>query len=108
MKGAIQLSAVFVAVAALLAGVLAGTVTYYNSVLENKNSKIASLNTKIANPTSQVTNLTAKTSQIRNLTSANLVTVIGVAEVVNTSSVSRAYNRLYIEGSVTNDGQGMR
>ncbi|MGO8805743.1 MAG: hypothetical protein ACLQO7_03935 [Candidatus Bathyarchaeia archaeon] len=106
MKVSVHLSAVLVTVVALLATVLAGTVTYHNSVLENKNSKIASLNTKISNLASQVTNLTAKTSQIRNLTSANLVTAIGVAEVVNTSRVSRAYNRLYIEGSVTNNGSG--
>ena len=107
MKLAIHRSAVLIAVVILFATVLGGTVTYCNSVLESKNSKIASLNTKISNLSSQVTNLTAATGQIKNLTSANLVTALGVAEIVNTSSVSRAYNRLYIEGSVTNNGSGL-
>jgi len=38
--------------------------------------------------------------------SANLVAGLGVSEVGNTSSITRSYNRLFIEGSVTNNGQG--
>ena len=95
MRRAIQVSMTLIAVAVLLASVLAGIVTYYNNVLESKNSQITSLNTQIANPTSQVT----------NLTSASLVTSLGIAEVGNTSSISRSYDRLFIEGSVTNNGQ---
>jgi hypothetical protein len=109
MKRAIHVSAVLIAVAVILAGVLAGTVTYYNGVLEGKNSKIASLNTQIGSLTSQGTNLTSAkanpTSQLTNLTSANLVAELGVSEVSNTSSISRSYNRLFIEGSVTDNGQ---
>jgi hypothetical protein len=96
MRRAIQASMILIAIAVLLASVLAGTVTHNNSILESKNAPITSLGTQIANPTSQVT----------NLTSASLVTSLGIAEVGNTSSISRSYNRLFIEGSVTNNGQG--
>jgi hypothetical protein len=87
---------ILIAVAVLLGGVLAGIVTYYNSLLESKNSPITSLDTQIANLTTQVT----------NLTSASLVTSLGIVDLGNTSSISRSYNRLFIEGSVTNNGQG--
>ncbi len=95
MRRVIRISTVLIAVV-LLASVLAGIVTYCNNILESKNSKIASLNTQTTNLTTQAT----------NLTSANLVTSLGIAEVSNTSSISRSYNRLFIEGPVTNTGQG--
>ena len=110
MKPAIQVSTVLIVVAVFLASVLVGIVTYYNSALESKDSKIASMSTQIANLTSQVSRLENEsmnlTSQVTNLTSANLVTALGIAEVGNTSSITRSYNRLYIEGKVTNNGQG--
>jgi predicted PurR-regulated permease PerM len=96
MRRVIQVSIVLIAVVVLFVSALAGLVTYYNNVLENKNSTLASWNTQIAKLPSQVT----------NLTSPNLVTSLGIAEVGNTSSISRSYDRLFIEGSVTNNGQG--
>lgn len=95
MRRAIQASMILIAIVVLLASVLAETVTHNNNVLESKNSTITSLNTQITNPKSQTT----------NLASASLVTSLGIAEVGNTSSISRSYNRLFIEGSVANNGQ---
>ncbi len=97
-------------VAILFASAIAGTIVYYNGVLNNKNSKIALMKIQIPNLSSQISSLndqlTNLTSQVTHLTSPNLVTALGIKEVSNTSSISRSYNRLYIEGYVTNAGTG--
>ena len=94
-------------VAILFVSEIAGALIYYDSLVNQKNSDIASLNNQInnlsieiANLTSQISNLTAQAS----LTSVNLVTELGITEISNTSSISRSYNRLYIDGPVTNQG----
>ena len=73
-------------IAILFVGAIAGTISYYNSVVNDRNSQIASLNTQIANLNSQISNLKSQltnlTGQIRNITSANLVTALGVTEIL--------------------------
>jgi hypothetical protein len=100
-----------IAVAILFVSAIAGIVVYYNGMLNDRNQKIALLNQQIAVANSQISNLTIEVSNLRdeitNLTTANLETELGIAEVGNTSSVTRAYNRLYIQGSVTNIGPGV-
>ena len=101
---------ILIVVVVLLVSAVAGTIVYYNGAVNDRNSKIALMNTQIANLTSQTSSLKSQvtnlTSQLTNLTSANLVTALGITEVSNTSSISRSYNRLYIDGSVTNMGVG--
>jgi hypothetical protein len=65
------------------------------------NPQSAIQDSKIPNPENQTTN---DKNQITNSTKPNLVTALGISEVSNTSSISRSYNRLHIEGSVTNSG----
>ena len=99
-----------IAVAVLCVAALAGTLAYYNGTLNDRNQKIALLSRQIAINNDQISNLTSQVSklqsEIANSTSANLVATLGVNDVGNTSSISRSYNRLFIEGSVTNNGQG--
>ena len=88
---------------------MVGTTFYYNSELDKRNSEVALLNaqtsklsTQISEFENQIINLK---SQVSNLTSANLVTAHGITEVnKDTSKVPRSYNRLYIDGTVTNAG----
>jgi hypothetical protein len=102
----------FLLVAILFVSALAGTIVYYSSVVNQKNSEIALLNSQIANLTSQISNLTA---QITNLTSASLVAALNVTEIPNitptnanvpfpTMTVSIPFDSLWINCSVTNTG----
>ena len=103
--------AVSVLIAILFVSAFAGTIFYYNSVLNQKDSQIANQNNEIANLTSQISNLTAV---ITNLTSANLVTALNVTEEPNNSDLvqmfpsipvtSVPYDSLWINGSITNSG----
>jgi len=99
-----------IAVAILFLTSISVTVVYFDGMLNDRNQQIASLNQQVAVDNSQISNLTAQMSNLRseiaNLTSPNLVAALGVSEVGNTSSISRSYNRLFIDGSVTNNGQG--
>ena len=92
-------------VAILFVSAIAETISYYNGIVNDRNSKIANLNNEIANLTSQISNLTA---QLTNLTSANLVTALGITDVHFSSfnMPPTIYNRLYIAGSVTDEGEG--
>lgn len=93
---------VTVLIAILFVSAMAGTIVYYNSAVNDKDyKKTTLLNNQTANQNTKITNLTA---QVANLISANLVTALGITEISNTSSISRSFNRLYIEGSVTNRG----
>lgn len=96
--------------AVVLVSAIAGTTFYYDSALDGKNSEAALLNARISNLKSQISEfesqITILADQISNLTSANLVTALGITEVnKDTSEVSRLYNRLYIDGTVTNAGK---
>jgi hypothetical protein len=93
---------------------IAGTIFYYNGVVNDRDSQIESMNSQIANLNSQLSNLegilTNLSSLVTNFTTANLVTAIGATEVPKNSSHNlpsvHLYNHLYISGSVTNTGKG--
>jgi hypothetical protein len=84
----------------LFVSAIAGTIFYYNGIVNSENSKITSQNNEIANLTSQISNLT---TQIANLTTAHLVTTL----VVVTEVGAPPYNYLHIWGSVNNTGKGI-
>jgi hypothetical protein len=89
-------------VAILFISSIAGTIVYYNGIVNDSNSKIASLNTQIANLNSQISNLQ---SQITNLTTANLVADLMTVELpYDAMKPPLPYSDLYITGSVNNTG----
>ncbi len=106
------LSALIVAV--LFVSAIAGTIIYYNGVVNDRNSKIELMNSQIANLNSQISDLKGQVAnlngRVTNLTSANLVTALGINEVQYDSGHDIAnpapFNHLYIAGSVTNMGEG--
>ncbi|MGD0070558.1 MAG: hypothetical protein ABSB71_03245 [Candidatus Bathyarchaeia archaeon] len=87
-------------VAVLFVSAMAGTIFYYNGVVNDRNSKIDLLNAQIANLEGQIT----------NLTSANIETTLGITEYPSVISAdlprSVIYNHLEITGSVNNTGRG--
>jgi uncharacterized protein YoxC len=75
-----------------------------NSETDFLNSQVANLNNQISGLKIQVASLNG---QITNLTSANLVTALGIAEIpYYSTSYPAQFSHLFIEGSVTNTGQG--
>jgi hypothetical protein len=100
MKKIIAVS--FLVIFILFVSAIAGTIFYYNGIVNSENSKIASQNNEIANLASQISNITA---QISNLTTANLVTALVVTEVGVFSPPNANY--LSITGSVNNTGKGI-
>ena len=107
-----------VLISLLVVSAFAGTVIYYNTALNNRNSKIASLNSEIANQNNEIANLTSQNSnlngQITNLTTANLTASLDVydrqvATVGVDLTTITGYLPLYsldINGSVTNTEDG--
>jgi hypothetical protein len=79
-------------IAVLFLSLFVGTIIYYNNQTAKLNGKISILK-----------------SEIVNLTTANLVTALGVTEVLGNSShniIVQLYNHLYISGQVNNTGKG--
>ena len=126
IMGKINKATAALIVAILFVSALAGTIIYYNNILNDKNSKIALLktqianlnnetanqNNRIANLTSQISNLA---SQVANLTgqatkltpqTANLVTALNVFDGPASTVKFLPFNCLYTSGSVTNTGKG--
>jgi outer membrane murein-binding lipoprotein Lpp len=100
-------------VAILVVSAFAGTVFYFNGVVNDRNSKIALLNTQIANLNNEITNLSSQMHVFgqANLTSPYLVTALGATEIpinssANMQNIIISYNHLWISGSVTNTGEG--
>jgi cell division protein FtsL len=103
----------------LLVSSVIGTIIYYNSIMNDENSKNASLQHQISdknNDTStlayQILNLknqlTNLTRIVTKLTSANLVTSLAIKEYPATIQYNISYeNALFIVGSVTNTGEGV-
>ena len=93
---------------------IAGTIFYYNGVVNDRDSQIELMNAQIASLNSQLSNLedilANLSSLVTNFTTANLVTAIGATEVPKNSSHNlpsvHLYNHLYISGSVINTGEG--
>ncbi len=97
-------------IAVLFVSAIAGTIVYYNNILNEKNSKIALLNSQIPNLNSQISNLK---NQVTNLTSPNLVTTITTQEIPEFSPeypggphYTTPFNFVQITGTVTNTGGG--
>ena len=96
----------------LFVSAIAGTIFYYNGVVDQKNSEIASLNTQLQQEKNEIANLTSKISslnqEIANLTTANLVTELVVKEVADGYDFGGhvPYNHLMISGSVKNVREG--
>ena len=79
-------------IAVLFLSLFVGTIIYYNYQTAKLNSQISILK-----------------GEITNLTTANLVTALGVTEVLGNSShniIVQPYNHLYISGQVNNTGKG--
>jgi type II secretory pathway pseudopilin PulG len=88
--------------------VVSGFLFYQLTVVQSVNSELRSQNAEIQNQLDEVqTQNEELENQIANLTSANLVTALGIAEVPYDSIANPAqFHKLFIEGSVTNKGQG--
>ncbi len=101
--------AISVLIAILFISAIAGTIFYYNGVVNDKNSKIASLSTQMANQNNEIANLTSQIDQEQNLTNPHMVTQLGVTEIGNSSAIGQpyawgAYWRLFIQGAAFNMG----
>jgi cell division protein FtsB len=99
--------------AVLFVSAIAGTIFYYNGVVDQKNSEIASLNAQLQQEKNDIANLTSQISslnqEIANLTTANLVNELIVKEVADGyDNVLGGYvpNHLVISGSVKNVNGG--
>ena len=153
-----------VLLAILLVGAVFGTMTYYDGLVNEKDSQIAVLTNEVAKINADAANLTIQqtapddlqanltkanylianlttqktvldkeiqdlkgqikdlggqvenlSSQLADLTTANIVTALGIVEIPttyqnlngpNSQYLSAPYNHLYIQGSVTNSGAG--
>ena len=105
-------------VAILFVSAFAATIVYYNSLLNDRNSKIDSLNSQLTNQNNEIANLTSQvanlSSVVFNLTTANIVSNLTVTEIPDNSDLvlqfpnlpitKVPYYSLWINGSVTNIG----
>ena len=92
----------FFIIVLLFVSAIAGTIFYYNGIVNSENSKITSQNNEIANLIRQISNIT---TQIANLTTADLVPALMVTEVGAFTPPRADY--LSITGSVNNTGKGI-
>jgi hypothetical protein len=103
----IKIVAVSGLIAVLFVSSIAGTISYYNALLNSKQSKIASLENEIASQNSKIANLKSKVVHI-NAEEANLTLHLGVTEISNKtiqpSFESLTYDALFIKGTVVNTG----
>jgi len=91
----IKIIAVSVLIATLFVSAIAGTIFYYNSVVNDRNSKIASLNNQVKNLTSEVQNFTAQVGYLLNMTRSN-------ENLICTNAVvGSGYNRVSWNWTVT-------
>jgi hypothetical protein len=99
-------------------GALQANLTAANTEIANLTSQNLNLNNEIQNLKGQAANLESQlanlSSQVAILTTANIVTALGIREIPTTYQIdvgttqylSAPYNHLYIAGSVTNSGAG--
>ena len=88
-------------IAMLFVSAIAGTVIYYNTGLNNKNSKIASLQSQISNQNKEIANLTSQIAVQPDLSKPHVITELGVTELETDWGPSW---RLFIQGSAYNMG----
>ena len=75
--------------------------SYYNSTINDKNSKIDILNSEITNLNSQISTLNTQVANLTYLRSANLTAALTITECT-----AQPYNYILITGSVNNTGEG--
>jgi cell division protein FtsL len=68
-------------VAMLFVSAIAGTVVYYNTAVNNKNSKITSLQSQISNQNREIANLTTQIAVQPDLSKSHVITELGVIEL---------------------------
>ncbi len=107
--GKIIIAITALAVAMLFVSAIAGTVIYYNTALNNKNSKIAFLQSQISNQNREIANLTSQIDQEPNFTNPHIVAQLGVTEIGNGNALGDPYAwgdywRLFIQGTAFNMG----
>jgi hypothetical protein len=88
-------------VAMLFVSAIAGTAIYYNTTLNNSNSKIASLESQISNQNKEIANLTNQIAVQPDLSKPHVITDLGVTELETDWGPSW---RLFIQGSAYNMG----
>jgi hypothetical protein len=104
MDKAAKLVAILV-IAVLLITLLATTL-YYNNLVSDKVSKISSLESQVSYLNNEIAGLMEKTNgsrSIGNLTAPSLYNSLGVTEIAGTNGLD---NHLWIQGIVTNLGEG--
>jgi cell division protein FtsL len=103
--GKVVKSVTFLVVTVLLITLLATTL-YYNNLVSDKVSKISSLESQINNLNNEISSLKEKITGSKsqeNLTAPSLLTELGVTEIAGSEGLN---NRLWIQGTVTNLGEG--
>lgn len=114
-----RIMAISVLIAILFVGSIAGTIFYYNGIVNDKNSKITLMKTQITNHNNEIENLTNETNdltnEITNLTnqisnlksqSANLVPSLSEFDGLASTVMFLPFNCIWTSGSVTNTGDG--
>jgi hypothetical protein len=97
---------VAILVVAVLLITLLFTILYYNNIVSDNNSKISALESQVNYLNNEIDGLMEKTngsSGAGNLTAPSLYTSLGVTEITGTNGLN---NRLWIQGIVTNLGEG--
>jgi hypothetical protein len=88
-------------IAILFVSAIAGTVVYYNTALNNKNSVISSLQSQLSNQNKEIANLTSQIAVQPDLSKPHIITELGVIELETDWGPSW---RLFIQGSAYNMG----
>jgi outer membrane murein-binding lipoprotein Lpp len=83
----------------LFVSAIVGTLTYYNGVVNKKNSEIVLLNNQIENLNNEVSNLSAQVANLTSLSGVSIQTYLGVKDLDGSG-----YYFLDIAGSVLNVG----
>lgn len=65
-------------IAILFVSAIVGTVVYYNTALNNKNSVISSLQSQISNQNHEIANLTSQIAVQPDLSKPHVITELGV------------------------------
>lgn len=89
----------------LFVSAIAGTIVYYNGLLNARNSRINSLNSQITIQNNEIANLTSQLHVFgqENLATPSIVCALGATEIVGSGHQN---SRIWISGTVTNTGEG--
>jgi hypothetical protein len=106
-KSIMALTALIIAM--LFLSSIGTTVFYYNTRIASLTEQISVQNREISDLNNQIANFSGTLAFLSNFTDANLIATLGVSEVGNTSHSMYTYPfyRLYIAGTIRNNGTGM-